>query len=273
MARKIIYQKEILNLVFLTRTKEYGAYLLRSSYEKHAVSAMLLSVMIFAAASGLTTLLNKAAPLNAIIMGGTKKTPVTLDNLPIDPKPTIALPKVSSLVSAVSTLKYLIPKITKDIYAENEYMPTAEELSHTAAGTRTVKGNLSADDLGDIVLDEPAISKVVKEAEPATPDIYNYVELMPEFPGGADALLSYLAQNIRYPDMAKRAGIEGRIIAGFIVSKTGAITNISIIKGIGGGCDEEAMRVLKNMPAWKPGKQNGIAVNVRMSVPISFRLR
>jgi protein TonB len=96
---------------------------------------------------------------------------------------------------------------------------------------------------------------------------------MPSFPGGDGALYGFLAQNISYPEIAKRAGVEGQVIVMFTVSKTGQIASPRVVRGIGGGCDEEALRVVMMMPRWNPGKQNGQPVNVQVTVPIRFQLQ
>lgn len=106
-----------------------------------------------------------------------------------------------------------------------------------------------------------------------TNKVYTFVEKMPQYPGGDEALINFLYGNIQYPQIAKRAGIEGRVIATFIVTEKGEVQDIKIVKGIGAGCDEETIRVLENMPNWKPGFQKGAPVKVRMSVPISFKLQ
>ncbi len=102
--------------------------------------------------------------------------------------------------------------------------------------------------------------------------VYNIVEQMPEFPGGTNALLKYVANNIHYPEKAKDAGIEGRVFIGFVIRKDGSVSDVKVMKGIGGGCDEEAVRVINSMPKWTPGRQKGEPVNVNYSMPINFKL-
>jgi TonB family protein len=107
----------------------------------------------------------------------------------------------------------------------------------------------------------------------ASPDeVYTVVEQMPQFPGGNDAMMSYIRRELRYPETAKELGIQGKVICSFVVDRSGEIRNVEVLRGIGGGCDQEAVRVLRNMPAWTPGKQNGQAVNVKFNLPISFKL-
>ena len=95
----------------------------------------------------------------------------------------------------------------------------------------------------------------------------------PEFPDGAEALYKYIAENIHYPEQAKADGIEGRVLIRFVVMNDGSVANIEVAKGIGGGCDEEAVRVVKGMPKWKPAIYEGKAVNVQYCIPINFKLQ
>lgn len=99
------------------------------------------------------------------------------------------------------------------------------------------------------------------------------VEQMPEFPGGTDKMMRYLSNMIRYPVEAQMKKIQGMVISSFIVGKDGAISDIQVVRGIGSGCDDEAVRVIKNMPPWQPGKQGGQPVPVKFTLPIRFSLR
>lgn len=103
--------------------------------------------------------------------------------------------------------------------------------------------------------------------------IFTIVEEMPTFPGGEAELFKYLGKNIKYPQMATDAGISGVVYVTFVVDKDGKIRDVKVLRGIGGGCDEEAVRVVKSMPTWKPGKQRGKAVTVQYNLPIRFTLR
>jgi protein TonB len=103
--------------------------------------------------------------------------------------------------------------------------------------------------------------------------IFMVVESMPEFPGGEAALYKYLAENIKYPQMAKESGIQGRVFVTFVVERNGSVTDVRVLRGIGGGCDEEAIRVVKGMPTWAPGKQRGKPVRVQYNLPVKFTLQ
>ncbi len=98
------------------------------------------------------------------------------------------------------------------------------------------------------------------------------VEQMPTYPGGLKALYGYLGKKMKYPSQARKMDIEGRVTLTFVIDKDGSITNIKLLRGIGAGCDEEAIRVLKMLPKWNPGKQRGKAVKVQMTIPINFKL-
>ncbi len=112
-----------------------------------------------------------------------------------------------------------------------------------------------------------------QEEEVEEEQIFTIVEEMPSFPGGEAELFKYLGKNIKYPEMANSAGISGVVYVTFVVDKDGKIKDVKVLRGIGGGCDEEAVRVVKNMPAWKPGKQRGKSVTVQYNLPIRFTLR
>ena len=119
---------------------------------------------------------------------------------------------------------------------------------------------------------EVEIVEIVEEVE-AEQEIFTVVEDMPGFPGGEEELFRFLGKNIKYPAMAKDAGIKGMVYVNFVVWIDGTIKDVKVLRGIGGGCDEEAMRVVKNMPKWKPGKQRGKTVPVSYNLPIRFTLK
>jgi periplasmic protein TonB len=115
--------------------------------------------------------------------------------------------------------------------------------------------------------------KEVEEESAEEVQIFMVVESMPEFPGGEPALYKFLAENIKYPQMAKESGIQGRVFVTFVVERDGSVTDVRVLRGIGGGCDEEAIRVVKSMPKWSPGKQRGKAVRVQYNLPVKFTLQ
>ena len=120
--------------------------------------------------------------------------------------------------------------------------------------------------ISDIDTDAP-------EEEVYEEEIFTIVEKMPEFPGGIEALFSYLGKTLTYPAMAKDAKIQGKVYVTFVVDRDGSIANVKVLRGIGGGCDEEAVKVIKKMPKWEPGRQRGKAVRVQYNLPINFILK
>lgn len=116
------------------------------------------------------------------------------------------------------------------------------------------------------------IAPVFVEEAVVEEEIFQIVEEMPAYPGGDEARMSYLSKNLKYPVLAMESGIQGTVYIGFVVEKDGSVTDVKVARGIGGGCDEEAVRVVKAMPKWTPGKQRGKSVRVRYSVPIRFSL-
>ena len=117
------------------------------------------------------------------------------------------------------------------------------------------------------------IMEMPEEAVEEEPEVFLIVEDPPSFPGGEAKMFEYLGKNLKYPPMAKDAGIQGIVYVTFVVLEDGDVTDVKVLRGIGGGCDEEAIRVVKQMPKWKPGKQRGKAVRVQFNLPIRFTLQ
>lgn len=125
------------------------------------------------------------------------------------------------------------------------------------------------------VTEETVIEEVVFEAAPeeeVADEIFTIVEDQPTPVGGMQAFYTYVSKNLNYPSQARRMNIEGKVFVQFVVEKDGTITDVQAVKGIGAGCDEEAVRVIKGAPKWNPGKQRGRPVKVRMILPITFKL-
>jgi len=129
-------------------------------------------------------------------------------------------------------------------------------------------------EIEDMDVDEETEIEIIEEEEEIEEDqVFTIVEQMPQFGSGEADLLNYLAKNIKYPQMAKESGISGIVYVTFVVNKAGKVADVRILRGIGGGCDKEAIRVVKSMPDWKPGKQRGKSVSVQYNLPVRFVLR
>lgn len=263
------------DIVFEGRNRAYGAYLIRKLYNKHITISAIIATTLF--------LLFISVPLIAKMIEGEEEVvvneqvvtevelapPPPLDEAapPPPPPPPPDLPPPPPPVRA--TVKFTPPVVKRDEEVQQEEeIPDQEVLEEIDAGTETVEGDPNAVmDLGEIDGTSTIVAEVVEEKP------YTYVEQMPTFPGGDTELLKYLGKNIRYPAAAVRAGIEGIVTVAFTVSRTGDISDIKVLKDLGHGTGEEAVRVIKTMPKWNPGKQNGRAVPVRYTVPVNYRIQ
>lgn len=133
-------------------------------------------------------------------------------------------------------------------------------------------GIINAEDNANKAQEEFHVEETVEEVI-VEEEIFLVVEEDPEFPGGLEALGKYLSENIKYPALAKENNITGRVFVSFVVEKDGHVGNIKILRDIGGGCGAEAVRVVKAMPKWKPGKQRGKPVRSQFNLPVSFELQ
>ncbi len=159
--------------------------------------------------------------------------------------------------------------------------PPPEEIEQVATDLTVVEndaeienevGIINADDNANRAQEEYIPVEVVEEVQEEEEEIWVSVEEDPEFPGGLEALAKFLAENIQYPQLAKENNITGKVYLTFVVEKNGTVGNVKILRDIGGGCGAEAVRVVKSMPKWKPGKQQGQAVRTQFNLPIGFYL-
>ncbi|MCX6290934.1 MAG: TonB family protein [Bacteroidetes bacterium] len=247
-------------LVFANRNKEYGAYVIRRKYEKRVVNALLIALSGIALAVAIPILVNYLSKVNfgkkdKMVEEVTLAEPPPIDKSTPPPPPVIPPPPVQQ------TIKFTPPKVVKDEEVQ-EPPPTQEEVKDVQISTETHEG--------EKIVDLPPENPVVSDDEGK---IFTIVEEMPSFPGGEEKMLEYVAKNIKYPSVARENAITGRVYVNFYIDKDGKVQSAKVVRGIGGGCDEEALRVVKSMPTWKPGKQNGRAVNVNYNLPINFTLK
>ncbi len=137
--------------------------------------------------------------------------------------------------------------------------------------TESIEVNAEDDKAEEVVIAAPVEAPVEEEEEEV---VFVVVESMPEFPGGQQALFKYLSENVKYPVIAQENGIQGRVICQFVVNKDGSIVDVEVVRSGGDpSLDKEAIRVIKSMPKWKPGKQRGKPVRVKYTVPVNFKLQ
>lgn len=156
---------------------------------------------------------------------------------------------------------------------EPQEIPTDLKVVENDAKIENELGIVDMGDKQDQAMQEVIPVQVEEEVEEVEEEIFQVVEEQPEFPGGVEKLYEFLGKNIKYPQLAKENNITGKVYVTFVVEKDGSITNPRILRDIGGGCGQEAIRVLKSMPKWKPGKQRGKGVRVQFNLPVSFNLQ
>ena len=263
--------------VFEGKNKEYGAYVLRRDTGKRNVKALIWVMIGIALIFGIAYA--NLAIQNAMKQNTAIETDVELSKLAqkkeakVERKEPIKVEVEQKVVEKVkSSVKFTAPEIKKDdeVKPEDE-IKSQDDLSktNTAIGTFDVKGNDEAE--GEVLkAKEVVVDEKPKEEETK---VFDVVEQMPSFPGGDAELMKFLSTHIKYPVVAEENGIQGRVIATFVVERDGSISDVKVIKSVDPSLDKEAIRVLKSMPKWIPGKQNGSAVRVKYTVPVTFKLQ
>lgn len=277
MSKIDLISNEWTDLVFEGRNQSYGAYKLRKGTAKRNVWALII-VGLAAALLYLGLQLQKMAEANKKVENTQAVELAKLNTekkeAKVEKKEIIKQEPEKVVEQVKSSVKFTAPVIKKDseVKEEDEIKLDEVQKSDKAVGAFTVEGN---DEVGgavlkakeDIAAPEPP-KHVVEETK-----IFTEVEQMPMYPGGDAALMGYLRDNIHYPTIAAENGVQGRVVVGFVVERDGSITDVKILRGVDPSLDREAMRVVKSMPRWNPGKQNGSAVRVKYQVPVSFRLQ
>jgi len=253
------------DIVFEHRNKAYGAYYIRNVYSRHVMLATLIASLIVALILVFPRIAEFFKTQVDVEEVGLKQIKYT-DLAPPPPidKNTPPPPKLDVPPPVKTIIKFLPPKVTDKQIVEEEKMPTIEEIKENDTGVETVEGT------GDVIFEEP-VEEILKE-ESDEDVIFTVVEQQAEFDGGFEAMAKFIAKNMKYPAQARRMGVEGSVFVSFVVDREGNISDPQVIKGISADCDREAIRVVKAMPPWKPGKQNGKPVKSRFVLPIKFRL-
>lgn len=269
------------DLIFEGRNKEYGAYKLRTQTGKRNFKA-IITIAILAALC--IILFYIKAGYDAYQAAHAKNENVTEISALNQPKKKeakverkVQVEEKKEVVKEVkSSIKFTAPVIKKDADVKpEEEMKTQDQImqTNTAIGALDVKGN---SDQGEILKVTQRVETEPVKAEPKPEvenKVFDVVEQMPSFPGGPSALMQYLSSNIKYPVVAQENGVQGRVVVSFVVERDGSITDVQVARSVDPSLDREAQRVVRNMPKWIPGKQNGQAVRVKYNVPVAFRLQ
>ena len=277
MSKIDLISNDWVDLVFEGRNKSYGAYRLRRSTTKRNIIAVI-SVLILVLACFIILTVKNIVDEQRAKVAVTQVTELSALNQPKKKaevkQKKIEIKQPEKVVERVkSSIKFTAPVIKNDEEVKpEEELKTQDELMNTkvAIGTFDVKGNDDANGEGLKAKQVIAQPEPPKEVENI---VFEVVEQMPAFPGGVAALMKYLLENTHYPSIAAEYGVQGRVVVGFVVEKDGSITDVTVIKSQDPSLDREAARVVKSMPRWIPGKQNGSAVRVKYQVPVTFRLQ
>ncbi len=261
-------------ITFENRNKAYGAYYLRTHQNENIVKGMLSAFTIVAMIIVAPKIYAMFAPPEVIkeYLSGD----IYLDNTKVETAKLIhpKTPAIAKIPAAmIKQIKYVIPTVVDDHVDHVETkIATNAQLSNVITGARTLAGATNGENpllgtpLGTGSVAITPIIEVIKAKEP----VFNVVDEMPSFEGGEAALFKYLSNRIKYPRLALENGIKGKVILQFVVNTDGSIQDVKVLRGIGGGCDEEALNAVKKMPTWKPGSMNGKNVRVKYTLPVSF---
>lgn len=277
MAKIDLISRDWTEMVFEGRNKEYGAYRLRKNAGKRNLYS-LITIFIAALAIWGGISLVKFVESRTKSVAQTSVAELSTLNQPkkkaeVKQQKKVKLEQPEKVVERVkSSVKFTAPVIKKDdqVKPEDE-LKTQEELMNTktAIGALDVKGNDDAN--GEVLKLKEAVAQ--PEPKPEVEKVFDVVEQMPSFPGGPSALMEWLSNNVKYPVVAQENGVQGRVVVSFVVERDGSITDVKVVRGVDPSLDKEASRVVRAMPRWIPGKQNGSAVRVKYNVPVAFRLQ
>lgn len=271
-------EQQLEDALFAFKNKAYGAYVLRQKRDRNLGRALiggLLALTLLYLSPLLLLFIRNALRYNldetsvevAITPYSELMAPPPIEQEEKPKEPELAQPQVS-------TVKYVKPVVKADEETPEEEVPTVEELAKANPGRITQEG--SGDIYADYVQQKVAPPEPPKPPDPPAPkreEIFDFVSKKPQYPGGEEALMAYLAENLKYPPLALENNIQGTVAIRFVVDTQGRIKSAEVLKDIGGGCGAEALRVVNSMPRWIPGEQNGIPVNVRFVLPVRFRLK
>ncbi|MCR4852033.1 MAG: energy transducer TonB [Prevotella sp.] len=276
MAKLDLISNEWTDLVFEGRNQAYGAYKLRKGTTKRNIwSIIIVALAAILLYLGLTLQRmveasrevenTQAVELSALEQKKKEAKVEKKEQIKVEPEKVVEKVK--------SSVKFTAPVIKKDneVKEEDEIKLDEVEKSDKAVGAFTVEGN---DEVGGEVL--KAKEEIAPPPEPEKPKeedtkIFDVVEQMPSFPGGN--VMAWLSQNLKYPVIAAENGVQGRVVVQFVVEKDGSVTDVHAVKKVDPSLDKEAERVVKSMPKWIPGKQNGSPVRVKYTLPVTFKLQ
>jgi len=242
-------------LVFEHRNKDYGAYIIRKKYNRTVLIALLVAVISFTLAVFIPSIRAKHRAQSIAMEARAVIAEMAIElkqEIPPAPPPPPLVPQQPPEQQTV--VKYVAPIVVDTIKPEDQSaIAVTDEQIETS--------------------ENKEVHQVLENSqEDASGEVYGIVEEMPQFPGGEIALCKYIANSIKYPVVAQKTGIQGKVYVSFIVDKDGGVTDVKVLQGVDPLLDREALRVVRSLPRWKPGKQRGVPVKVSYTVPINFIL-
>ncbi|UBM60311.1 TonB family protein [Marinilongibacter aquaticus] len=264
------------DIVFEKRNKEYGAFALRQEYSEYLKMAFLWGVgSILLLFGGAWTFVHHGTkPVEKNYGIETTLEDWNEPDEPEDEPPIVPPPPVEEKsVVQEETITFLPPEPKADETVFEEVTPPSLDQLH---GVRISNETREGEEVVNMFSAPPPLPTKVTEVigleETEESKTFVAVEQMPEFPGGVKAMYAFISEHMKYPNAAQRANVSGKVYVKFAVEKDGQISRISVLKSVGFGCDDEAIRVIKSMPKWNPGRQNGKSVPVWFTLPFAFQL-
>ena len=282
MAKIDLYDPKWVDMVFAGKNKEYGAYQLRKGTSGRNIKALLILVIAAALVGGFLAwkvIEQKKAEEQQAYMEAMELANLQQQAKKEEKKKEQVKPKIEpkkEIPVARETQKFTAPVIKKDelVKEENQVKQMDKLDDKVAVGSEDKEG--VKDRTVEAVRSEIAVAAPPPPPAPkpeVATKVFDVVEEMPSFPGGNAALMSYLNSNTKYPVVAQENGVQGRVIISFVVERDGSISDVKVARSVDPSLDREAQRVVKSMPRWTPGKQNGQTVRVKYTVPVVFRLQ
>lgn len=284
MAKDVdLSSKEWRDIVFEGKNKDFGAYTLRADSVHRHSKAVIVVLSVLIPGLILLALFYKGVfgtPEDELVSTSTDQEIAALideyeEEIEEEEEviPDIPEPEEQIIEEVANEQQVTAILVTEDEnFEEDKQVKNQEEVMDNAAMLGTVDFNEGVEDMNKTHI----VDQVVAEVKPVEEEkVYNIamVEQKPEFPGGEQALYKWLRDNVHYPTIAAEEGVSGRVIVEFVVSKTGAIENVRVLRGRHQALDKEAVRVVKAMPKWNPGRNNGQAVKVTYTLPVTFKLQ
>ena len=280
MSKIDLLDQKWIDLVFEGKNEAYGAYQIRRDTTSRNNLAMLFLLLGIAAAVGIffawggianaiaaSEERNEGTEALEMIVDDQEEEQQDEDEIVYDIQPEEEQVQQDQLMNSEKFTEYAM-----DDEAPQEVTKTQDETEKSDVAISSVTFDQGSDEGQEVLKQNQVVVEKVEE-KPEETKVFEVVEQMPQFPGGDAALMQFLSSHIKYPVVAEENGIQGRVVGTFVVERNGSISDVRVVKSVDPSLDTEAVRVIKSMPNWIPGKQNGSPVRVKYTVPVTFRLQ